>query len=228
MQQTKSKRSHVLLTLGILFTIGGAARFLPSALAKAEGPNTAVEKPAAPINTEDSGDDHDSEEKAEHGDDTHDTAASPATKAMPVAADASVCLTGETARQISKDRALVDTELAALRAKEIELKDWQAKLKAETNDLQALQQALDAKWEEMQAGSTADIKHLAQMYGSMKPDQAAQIFNKMDPGFAAGFLRKLSSSQAGLILAAMETEKAYIVSVKLASMNNDVRIAAER
>ncbi len=225
MQQTKSKRSHVLLTLGILFTIGGAARFLPSALAKAEGPIAAVDHAATPAKAEE----HSAAPEEDHSaETTPDTHAEPTHAATPVAADAQVCLTGETARQISKDRALVDVEMATLRAKEIELKDWQAKLRAETTDLQALQQALDAKWEEMQAGSSADIKHLAQMYGSMKPDQAAQIFNKMDPGFAAGFLRKLTSSQAGLILAAMETEKAYIVSVKLASMNNDVRIAGKK
>lgn len=219
---SKSKRSHVLLTLGILFTIGGAARFLPSALAKAEAPSATASHEAETVDTEDHAPEHTADPKPEtHAETTTDTAHPDTATALV----GEVCLSGETARQIAKDRALVDAEMATLRAKEIELKDWQAQLKAETTDLQSLQQALDAKWAEMQQGSTADIKHLAQMYGSMKPDQAAQIFDKMDPGFAAGFLRKLSSSQAGLILAAMETQKAYIVSVKLASMNNDVRIA---
>jgi flagellar motility protein MotE (MotC chaperone) len=68
-----------------------------------------------------------------------------------------------------------------------------------------------------------DIQHLAQMYGAMKPDQAAGIFNQMDAGFAAGFLRLIPSDQAGLILANMENEKAYIVSVKIASTNSDLR-----
>ena len=64
---------------------------------------------------------------------------------------------------------------------------------------------------------------MAQMYGAMKPDQAAIIFNQMDPGFAAGFLRLLNSEQAGLIMANMESQQAYIVSVRLASINEDLR-----
>jgi flagellar motility protein MotE (MotC chaperone) len=59
----------------------------------------------------------------------------------------------------------------------------------------------------------------------MKPDSAASIFNQMDPAFAAGFLRLMPSEQAGLILAAMDSKKAYVISVKVASMNADVRNA---
>ena len=61
------------------------------------------------------------------------------------------------------------------------------------------------------------------MYSAMKADQAAQIFNQMDAGFAAGFLRLMASDQAGLIMVNMQTQKAYLVSVKLATMNDDVR-----
>ncbi|OYW84184.1 MAG: hypothetical protein B7Z22_11160, partial [Hyphomonas sp. 32-62-5] len=82
---------------------------------------------------------------------------------------------------------------------------------------------LEARWQEMQASSDQDIEHLARMYSAMKPDQAALIFNQMDAGFAAGFLRLMASDQAGLILANMEAQKAYLVSVKLATMNDDVR-----
>ena len=47
----------------------------------------------------------------------------------------------------------------------------------------------------------------------------------MDPAFAAGFLRLMPSEQAGLILASMDSKKAYVISVKLATMNADVRNA---
>ena len=70
-----------------------------------------------------------------------------------------------------------------------------------------------------------DIRHLAGMYSAMKPDAAATIFNQMDPAFAAGFLRLIPSEQAGLILANMDAKKAYVISVKLATMNADVRNA---
>jgi flagellar motility protein MotE (MotC chaperone) len=72
------------------------------------------------------------------------------------------------------------------------------------------------------------MDHLARMYGTMKPDQAASIFNQMDSDFAAGFLRLMRSEQAGMILAGMETKKAYAVSLRLAAMNEDVRNSSSR
>ena len=53
----------------------------------------------------------------------------------------------------------------------------------------------------------------------------AAIFDQMDPAFAAGFLRLMQSDQAGMILAGMDTSKAYVVSVRLASLNDDIRAA---
>jgi flagellar motility protein MotE (MotC chaperone) len=46
----------------------------------------------------------------------------------------------------------------------------------------------------------------------------------MDPSFAAGFFRELKSEQAGLILAKMEPNKAYAVSIKIAARNEDIRL----
>ena len=88
-----------------------------------------------------------------------------------------------------------------------------------------LQKMLDERWKRMSATADQDVEHLASMYAAMKPDQAAAIFDQMDPSFAAGFLRLMPSDQAGMILAGMETSKAYVVSVKLASRNEDIRRA---
>jgi len=102
---------------------------------------------------------------------------------------------------------------------------WEKELESQTAELQALQTTLEARWQEIQGASDQDIKHLAGMYSAMKPDAAASIFNHMDPAFAAGFLRLIPSEQAGLILANMDSKKAYVISVKLATMNADVRNA---
>lgn len=64
-----------------------------------------------------------------------------------------------------------------------------------------------------------DVKHLVAMYEQMKPKQAGQIFDAMAPGFAAGFLGQMNAQSAALILASMEPEKAYSVSVLLAGRN---------
>jgi flagellar motility protein MotE (MotC chaperone) len=89
-----------------------------------------------------------------------------------------------------------------------------------------VQQTLQERWGQLQDASNDDMEHLARMYGTMKPDQAASIFNQMDSDFAAGFMRLMRSEQAGMILAGMETRKAYAVSLKLAALNEDVRNAS--
>lgn len=203
-----SKRSHVLLTLGLLFTVGGAARFLPSSLASADSISAAEDGATAdptvmPVDGE--------------------SAVLSARATLPPTPAASTCFTPEATELMARDQALIETEKKALEEEKLALQAWEARLAEQTEELLSLQDALEARWQEMQATSHEDLQHLAQMYGSMKPDQAAQIFNQMDPGFAAGFLRELSSEQAGLILANMETSKAYVVSVQLASMNDDIR-----
>ncbi|MCI4643381.1 MAG: hypothetical protein MRY64_01185 [Hyphomonadaceae bacterium] len=196
-------RSHVLVTLGALFTLGGATRFVFANLATAEGATPAVLESVA----------------AEPLDYT--TASSPAD-----GPDISqVCFTDEAAARLEEDKWLFESAETELRQERLELETWQLELENQAAELQALQQTLDARWQQMQASADQDMLHLSEMYGAMKADEAAKIFNQMDAGFAAGFLRLLPSEQAGQIMAGMETEKAYVVSVRLASMNRDIRDA---
>ncbi|MEZ5999526.1 MotE family protein [Hyphomonas sp.] len=200
MKSLNNSRSYVLLTLGFLFTLGAAVRFLPSNLAIAESPL----KPAHP---------------AETGDHAPATA--------PIASGTKqidqVCFTAETAALLADDQKKLKQQQAALQELELELLARQQELDRRAADLQAVEATLQDRWGQLQDASNDDMDHLARMYGTMKPDQAASIFNQMDSDFAAGFLRLMRSEQAGMILAGMETKKAYAVSLRLAAMNEDVR-----
>ncbi len=195
-----ANRSNVLLTLGVLFTLGAATRLIPADIAQA----TAAESESEPTVSAES--------------DSTDTLAN---KAMPI--EGQICFSEDLSAQLASDQARLETESDNLVARELELQAWEAELTQTREDLSALQATLETRWQDMQAFAGEDLNHLAQMYGAMKPDQAATIFNQMDPGFAAGFLRLLSSEQAGLIMANMESQQAYIVSVRLASINEDLR-----
>ena len=200
-----NNRSNVLLTLGVLFTIGGATRFLPDALAFAE------QAPATDAKTM--------------------TAASSEAETAPTATPAvatqstlkEVCFSSASASLLQEDQWLFEAEREEMKQQQLELQAWENQLTQQTAELKLLQETLEARWEEMQVSSGKDIQHLASMYSAMKADQAAQIFNQMDAGFAAGFLRLMASDQAGLIMANMDAQKAYLVSVKLATMNDDMR-----
>ena len=191
-------RTHVLLTIGVLFTIAGGTRWLPQAFATTE-PNKALNDPSRGLSQAFTVDEADQVQR--------------------------VCLRGDLAEAMEQDQKDIEARIAALRNDEIELKTLKLELTEQADELKLIQEELDERWQRMADTANQDLQHLAQMYAAMKPDQAAGIFNQMDPGFAAGFLRLIPSDQAGLILANMEGEKAYIVSVKIASKNSDLRAA---
>ncbi|WP_370172383.1 MULTISPECIES: MotE family protein [Hyphomonas] len=189
-------RTHVLLTIGVLFTIAGGTRWLPQAFATTDRAST-VNDPL---------------------------------KALPQAMTVdesdrvqNVCLTGDLAAAMEQDQKDIEQRISDLRQDEIDLRNRKLELAQQAEDLKQIQEQLDTRWQKMSDTANQDLHHLAQMYAAMKPDQAAGIFDQMDAGFAAGFLRLIPSDQAGLILANMDNEKAYIVSVKIAAKNSDLR-----
>jgi flagellar motility protein MotE (MotC chaperone) len=203
MKSLKNSRSYVLLTLGFLFTLGAAVRFLPSNLAVAE---------------------------STHDPDHADAKLPPAVATAAALPDPrqidQVCFNAETAALLADDQKKLKEQQVALQELELELLARQQELDRRASDLEAVQQTLQERWGQLQDASNDDMEHLARMYGTMKPDQAASIFNQMDSDFAAGFMRLMRSEQAGMILAGMETRKAYAVSLKLAALNEDVRNAS--
>ena len=220
MSVQSNKSSHVLITLGVLFTVASAARLIP------EGQATAEEaKDTSPATTQVA-------EAAKPGGDKVEAVSEPknllaSNKAEGAAsAGGEVCFSGDMADALSEDRWMFEQREATLVEQQLTLQEWESRLEQRTSELEALEALLNERWAKMKTESDSDLKHLAQMYGSMKPDQASLIFNEMDTNFAAGFLRQLPSDQAGLILANMDTEKAYVVSVRLASMNDDIRSSA--
>lgn len=200
-----TRKSHVLVTLGVLFTLGGATRLMFSNFAEAE------DAPTTTVSVADTGG------KVDLGDPD---------AFSQVPGNGQICFSGETANLLAEDQSFLNAETERLEQERLALKAWEQELERQTAELKTLQEALDGRWREMQVAADEDMQHLAMMYGAMKADQAANIFNQMDPSFAAGFLRLLPSEQAGQIMAGMTSEKAYIVSVELASLNNDIRTAS--
>lgn len=217
MISSNSTKTNVLATLGVLFTLGGTARLLPQTLASAESPAEANEVNQTP----------DAALIAGEEDTPAERAGASYPEPVGYTDPEAVCLTEAAASSFTADREFVASEKATLQQEKLDLKAWETELESLAEELEALRGTLNQKWQDMQASSDEDLKHLAQMYGSMKPTQAAEIFNKMDSAFAAGFLRMINTEQAGLILAGMETQRAYVVSVEMANRNSDIRAAKD-
>ena len=198
-------RTHVLLTLGALFTISGATRVLPHPFAVAESNPAKDDSLSAPV---------------------PDTMQAAYPIQEQSRAEDQICFTDQTANALAEDQERFAARLESLDERELALQVREKELSQQAQELKILKQTLEERWAKMSASADEDLKHLAQMYGAMKSDQAAGIFNQMDPAFAAGFLRLMQSEQAGKILADMDKSKAYVVSVELASINVDIRSAS--
>ncbi len=194
-----STNSSIILTLGALLALGSAARFVP---------------------TDASAEEFDAEETKG----TADTpGASGASSAGASANDPGICFTGEAAERLRADKEMIDARIAELQSEEIRLQARSRELDAQFAELESLQLSLESRWEELIQTANDDVRQLSMMYASMKPQEAGEIFSRMDPAFAAGFLRQIPSDQAGQILASIDPDKAYAISLILASRNADIR-----
>lgn len=117
------------------------------------------------------------------------------------------------AELVERERALAE------RAQTLEA--IEARLQQRLEELSRARDELESTAAMVDSAASRDVRHLAQMYETMKPKQAAVIFDRMTPAFAAGFLGEMDSDAAALVLASMEPDKAYAVSLLLATRNVD-------
>ncbi len=128
--------------------------------------------------------------------------------------------------ELRRQRELLNAREAELAAREHQLQAVDKRLTDRLEQLKAERKRLAATAATVHDAAGKDVRRLSEIYGTMKPKQAAQIFDKMAPSFAAGFLTEMRSGAAALIMANMEADKAYAVSLLIAGRN--VRPPAEK
>lgn len=191
--------SHILVTLGVLFFLGGTVRVFTS---------------TASANTELDG--VENEQLAISNGSMLDQSASVAACSV------------EMTNLLSSDFTARAEREEAIRNERLALQAREQRLAAREQELENLRDELSSQWERLQLSADEDILHLSEMYAAMKSDEAATIFDQMDPRFAAGFLREMPGDAAGPILAEMNPDKAYRISIEIASRGAEVRNAASQ
>ncbi len=126
-------------------------------------------------------------------------------------------LDGELASAVKDRMYALDRRETAIADREAELKTYEAQIDKRLAELEAANKKLQANIQVVQDARSADIQKLAAIYEGMKPAQAGQIINEMDAKFAAGLLSAMNNEQAALVVANMDSQKAYLVSVILAN-----------
>ncbi|UWP95082.1 hypothetical protein K3X48_12960 [Aliiroseovarius crassostreae] len=126
--------------------------------------------------------------------------------------------------------------LGLLREREIVLEERERNLESRLQVLKAAEEQIEKKMSALVDAEEAlkstmaladgaaerDLTQLTQVYENMKPKQAIPLFSQMDPQFAAGFLGRMRSEVAAQIMAGLDPQKSYAISVILAGRNSNV------
>lgn len=132
----------------------------------------------------------------------------------PANPDAASLLATLREREAQLDaRALKIAEKArVIEAAEVRLRDQMAELEEVEARLANLIRVADK-------ASENDVGKLIAAYQTMGGKRAGPIFETMDPTFAAGLISRMENAPAAEILAALSPEKAYAITVLVASQN---------
>jgi flagellar motility protein MotE (MotC chaperone) len=171
-------------------------------------------------------------------------------KAMPAASDpahqtkpgdqSGPAMHGDTTGDMAKkteDRCLTGAFLAAARERERELNAMALQVDSRKRELQVAekrvaeqilelttqQKALAAAFGQADATAEEEAMQLVAIYEKMKPKQASQIFDQMPPEIGAGFVRRMRQTSSAQIMANMDPQKAYAISLLLAGRSSAVR-----
>jgi flagellar motility protein MotE (MotC chaperone) len=132
----------------------------------------------------------------------------------------------KTARSSSTSSAEV---LSYLEQKEMELKRKERNLQEQEQHLLEMQKGVEQKLQELIAvqkdiqnfrnekaeNKNANVRSLAQIYGSMKPKEAAKLLENMDEKLVVSIVSTLKANEAGEIFTVMDSKKAAKISEAL-------------
>lgn len=95
-------------------------------------------------------------------------------------------------------------------------------IEARLAELEAAEQRLQSLLNVADDAAASDVDQLISVYEAMSSEDASELFAEMDPNFAAGFIARMRPDAGAGILAELEPQRAYAISVILATRNADV------
>ena len=139
--------------------------------------------------------------------------------AMPVPAEPPISASERgLLLDLRKRRDELDAREAALNAREGVLAAAEARLGTRLGELGALQKRLESLEAARKDRDEANWQGLVKLYESMKPKDAATIFNDLDLPVLLPIVDRMKDRKAALVLAAMQPERARLVTAELAAM----------
>ncbi len=143
----------------------------------------------------------------------------------PPAADPGPPPVSEAERTLLQDlrarKAELDARERATAEREAVLSAAEHKLSERVTELTALQTRLEQLDAERRRHDEANWAGLVKTYESMKPRDAATIFNDLDLAVLLPVLDRMKEAKAAPVLAAMQPERARLVTQRLAQMRSE-------
>lgn len=103
-----------------------------------------------------------------------------------------------------------------IEAREAALRELEAAIMAQLDDLQRSQQAASAVLEPEMREREAEVAKLVAFYQSMKPKNAAELLEKLPLDLATSVLSRMKQREAGKILNVMDDTRAVLISRQMA------------
>lgn len=136
----------------------------------------------------------------------------PSQAAISPDATALLAILREREAQLDARALRIAEKARVIEAAEVRLRDQMSELEEVETRLADLIRVADK-------ASENDVGKLIAAYQTMGGKRAGPIFETMDPSFAAGLISRMDNAPAAEILAALTPEKAYAITVLVASQN---------
>lgn len=145
-----------------------------------------------------------------------DPAGKPATEAEPVrTAKSSSPSTTETFSYLEQKELELQRKEQHLQEQEKHLLEMQQEVEQKLQELIAIQKEIQTFRSEKAEIKNANIRSLAQIYGTMKPKEAAKLMENMDEKLVVSLLSTMKANEAAEVLSIMDSKKAAKISEAL-------------
>lgn len=120
-------------------------------------------------------------------------------------------------QKLAERRELIETRSQELEQREALLTAAEGRIDRKIDELQALQTTIEDLLRKHDEEEEKKIAQLVKIYATMKPKDAARIFNDLDMPILLTVLENMKEASSAPIFAAMEAQKARLVTEKLSS-----------
>lgn len=124
----------------------------------------------------------------------------------------------EVLQSLSRRRAELDKREQTLSAREALLTAAEQEVDRKITELNKLRSELEALLGKQQSMEEDRINSLVKIYENMKPKEAAAIFNTLDMDILLAVVSRMAERRSSPILASMNTERARLLTIRLAEM----------